>query len=298
MQLVQWKRVRLRGYGAAPWWWVLLWVFLQLDNDPSVVYNVWRSNAAISNVQDTWCYLYAKRDWTYFMKPFFNVSRNNEIYTYMMDTYPEGHRPASSDHINGILFEPSILGRNVDTTFGDMVRTCKFLAEHHHGRKFLVTLSQRYTNMFSYEKLRELTADGDDFNAVYGSQCSELDPDTFRFPASEWIDDYDKTGSYVAKDDDWFKYKYNLGQSHAIDDFDEDSVWFYITMVEPLEEQEDVSRPFQGLWRKCQHSPTKMVERNPFHLTLLALIHQWNQILSSLELTRRLVLNRLPPRTA
>ena len=36
------------------------------------------------------------------------------------------------------------------------------------------------------------------------------------------------------------KYKYNLGQAHAIDDFDEDSVWFYITMVSPLEELDSV----------------------------------------------------------
>ena len=214
--------------------------FLQLDNDPSVVYRIWNTGAAVSNVEETWCYLYAKRDWTYFMKPFFNVDRNNEIYTYMMDTFPEGHRPANSDHINGILFEPSILGRDVDTTFGDMVRTCQYLAEHHHGKNALITLSQRYTNMFSFSRLKELTANGDDFNAVYGSVCNELKPQTFRFPDRDWIDDYDKTGSYLYKEDDQFTYTYNIGQAHAIDDFDEDSVWFYITMVEPLEEQEDV----------------------------------------------------------
>lgn len=50
------------------------------------------------------------------------------------------------------------------------------------------------------------------------------------------------TGSYVdyeildSSGSEILKYKYNLGQSHAIDDFDEDSVWFYITMVEPIEE--------------------------------------------------------------
>ena len=214
--------------------------FLQLDNDPSTVYRIWNSGAAMSNVEETWCYLYAKRDWTYFMKPFFNVDRNNEIYTYMMDTFPNGSGPRNSDHINGILFEPSILGRDVDTTFGDMVRTCQFLAEHHHGKNSLVTLSQRYTNMFSFSRLKELTANGDDFNAVYGSQCRQLNPDEFRFPDRDWVDDYDKTGSYLLKDSEQFKYTYNIGQSHAIDDFDEDSVWFYITMVEPLEEQEDV----------------------------------------------------------
>ena len=36
------------------------------------------------------------------------------------------------------------------------------------------------------------------------------------------------------------KYKYNLGQAHSIDDFDEDSVWFYITMLSPLEELDSV----------------------------------------------------------
>ncbi len=36
------------------------------------------------------------------------------------------------------------------------------------------------------------------------------------------------------------KYKYNLGQAHAIDDFDENSVWFYITMVEPIDDSEQV----------------------------------------------------------
>ena len=35
---------------------------------------------------------------------------------------------------------------------------------------------------------------------------------------------------------DTAKYTYNIGQAHAIDDFDEDSVWFYITMVEPVDE--------------------------------------------------------------
>ena len=65
---------------------------------------------------------------------------------------------------------------------------------------------------------------------MYGSRYPNL-PEDFRFPDSDWVDDYDKTGSYVLKkDDDTFKYTYNLGQSHAIDDFDEDSVWFYITM--------------------------------------------------------------------
>ena len=64
---------------------------------------------------------------------------------------------------------------------------------------------------------------------MYGSSYPKL-PEDFRFPDSDWVDDYDKTGSYVLKDDDTFKYRYNLGQSHAIDDFDENSVWFYITM--------------------------------------------------------------------
>ena len=57
-----------------------------------------------------------------------------------------------------------------------------------------------------------------------------------RFPKQDWIDDHDMTGSYVGSD----KYEYCLGQSHSIDDFDDESVWFYITMVKPLNEMEEV----------------------------------------------------------
>lgn len=55
------------------------------------------------------------------------------------------------------------------------------------------------------------------------------------FPFQDWVDDYNKTGSYIGGN-----YKYNIGQAHAIDDFDEDSVWFYITMVEPIEDLNQV----------------------------------------------------------
>lgn len=62
--------------------------FLQLDNDPSIVYKEYVDGAVKSNIEKSWCHLYAKRDWTYFMEPFFDVSRNNEIYTYLLDTIP------------------------------------------------------------------------------------------------------------------------------------------------------------------------------------------------------------------
>ena len=83
---------------------------------------------------------------------------------------------------------------------------------------------------------------------MYGSRYQDL-PENFRFPFNDWIDDDDKTGSYVDlkvgdynpdSDSEELKYEYNLGQYHAIDDFDEDSVWFYITMVEPIEEMNQV----------------------------------------------------------
>lgn len=85
------------------------------------------------------------------------------------------------------------------------------------------------------------------FNSIYGSEYASI---PFRFPFQDWIDDYDKTSSYVdltvnkykpgATTAGALKYKYNLGQAHAIDDFDEDSVWFYITMVSPIEDLEQV----------------------------------------------------------
>ena len=132
-----------------------------------------------------------------------------------------------------------------------MARTCEFLAKYHHGLGNMTTLAERWTNLMSYEKFRSLTQNGEDeFNSVYGSQYDfGVDGSgSFRFPFQDWVDDHNKTGSYIGDD-----YKYNLGQAHAIDDFDEDSVWFYITMVEPIEdlnqviELEDIM-PFVFWW--------------------------------------------------
>ena len=196
---------------------------------------------------ETWCWLYNSRDWTYFMQPFFNRRRNSEVYSDMLDL-TAGSFPTTSNHINGVIFEQSFMDRGTDPKFGDMAATCEFLARHHHGENNLRTLSERYVNLISYRALQKLTMldinsdyDPDTFNGVYGSVYENL-PDNPRFPLQDWIDDYDMTGSYVdyeildSSGSEILKYKYNLGQSHAIDDFDEDSVWFYITMVEPIEE--------------------------------------------------------------
>ncbi len=232
--------------------------FLQLDSDLANIYKKWIGDKIDGrledNAKDTWCYLYGRRDWTYFIQPFFNKRRNNELFSFMLDTYGPKERPSNSDHINGVIFETSNQGRNLDSEFGDVVKTCEFLARHHHGKNALEVLAMKPRSMLSFSQLKELTAIDNDFNAVYGSECPNLDPDTFRFPEHDWVDDYDKTGSYLLKDDGAFKYNHNLGQAHAIDDFDEDSVWFYITMVEPLEGQEEVVEiedimPFVFWWR-------------------------------------------------
>lgn len=132
--------------------------------------------------------------------------------------------------------------------------------------------------MISFSKLKELTMDGSgEFNSVYGSRYSfGSSPTNMYFPEEDWIDDYDKTGSYVdlkvgnynpqseSDESDELKYKYNLGQAHAIDDFDEDSVWFYITMVSPLDELNQVIEledimPFVFWWEnrgKDNNGPT------------------------------------------
>ena len=44
-----------------------------------------------------------------------------------------------------------------------------------------------------------------------------------------WIADKNKTSTYIND------YEYNIGWRHAIDDFDEESVWMYITMTIPVE---------------------------------------------------------------
>lgn len=252
--------------------------FLQMDKDFDYIYKKWEgtkeTGGLIQNIKNTWYYLYNTRDWTYFLLPFFNVKQNSELYSYMLDTYRESLRPENSNHINGVIFEPSNLGRADDPTFGGIADTCEFLAKYHHNENNLKIVADRYTKMISYQKLKELTTSGDsgEFNSTYGSKYDGI-PSSFRFPFQDWIDDYDKTGSYV-----WLtkgkydpnststelKYKYNLGQSHAIDDFDEDSVWFYITMVSPLEdlnqviEIEDIM-PFVFWWEnrgKENNGPT------------------------------------------
>lgn len=207
----------------------------------------------------------------------------------MLDSIPEdwgASRPTTSNHLNGVIFEASNLGRAVDTTFGDIANTCRFLAKYHHNYNNLNTLATRYTNLIPMSKLKELTSIGEDYNAVYGSCYNDI-IDNIVFWDGDIIDDYDKTGSYVnymeskpndeiiydddshvddVVCDDWndivvcdpdysrcLKYKYNLGHRHAIDDYDEDSVWFYITMVSPIEdlnqviELEDIM-PFVFWW--------------------------------------------------
>ncbi len=80
-----------------------------MDGDLSNIYRTWDSEKGIpvSNIKDTWYYLYNQRDWTYFLKPFFNVNQNNDVYTYMLETFNNDY-PSSSNHLNGIIFEPSI----------------------------------------------------------------------------------------------------------------------------------------------------------------------------------------------
>ena len=190
---------------------------------------------------ETWCWLYSNRDWTYFMQPFFNKGRNTEVYSDMLDL-TSGTFPTTSNHINGVIFEQSFMDRGTDPNFGDMVDTCEFLARHHHGDNNLKIISQLHNNLISLNTLKKLTMldsnsdlDPDTYNGVYGSVYENL-PDNPMFPLQDWVDDYDMTGSYVNSP----KYKYNIGQAHAIDDFDEGSVWFYITMVEPVDQIDQV----------------------------------------------------------
>lgn len=111
--------------------------FLQMDNDFKKVYQKWIQNIAynpdeirvghlMDNAENTWVWLYNTRDWTYFAKPFFDVGRNNEVYSNQLDTfgYSEvGYSPTTpssnvnlcpenSNHLNGVLFEKSAEGRS------------------------------------------------------------------------------------------------------------------------------------------------------------------------------------------
>ena len=208
--------------------------FLQMDNDFKLVYRKQDGNLLVDNACNTWAWLYNTRDWTYFAKPFFDVGRNNEVYSNQLDEFSAELRPENSNHLNGVVFEKAVTGRADDTSFLEIVQSCQFLARYHHNENNLKVLSERYTNLLSYSQLKERTSNAE-FNDIYGSMYNNL-PEDFRFPFIDWVDDYNKTSSYVNSP----KYKYNLGQAHAIDDFDEDSVWFYITMVSPLEELDSV----------------------------------------------------------
>lgn len=94
--------------------------FLQMDKDLKFIYTKWNQTDPSNeddktgtlewNAKNSWYYLYNTRDWTYFLKPFFNVKQNNELYSYMLDTYyidleNKDWRPKTSDHINGVIFE-------------------------------------------------------------------------------------------------------------------------------------------------------------------------------------------------
>lgn len=78
----------------------------------------------------------------------------------------------------------------------------------------------------------EQTKLGDEYNGKYGSEYNPL-PDRQRYPLVDDIDSLNKTGTF-------YGYEYNIGQAHAIDDFDENSVWFYITMVRPIEPDDHI----------------------------------------------------------
>ena len=213
--------------------------FLQMDKDLYGLYKSWAIDGT-SIADETWYYLYNNRDWTYFMKPVFNVGRNNDVFSYIQTIgNPDSQLPTTSDHLNGVVFEKGINQRLDDSTFGDVVEVCEFLARRHHGDNNLKMLAESKSSIIDITRLRELTMKDGRFNAVYGSEYANL-PDSFRYPEQDWVDDFDKTGSYIGKDNDGFKYPFNLGQTHAIDDFDEDSVWFYITMVEPTPEEDRV----------------------------------------------------------
>lgn len=55
--------------------------FLQMDKDFSRIYRNWVNGRDISTIKHSWYYLYSTRDWTYFLKPFFNVNVNNDVFS-------------------------------------------------------------------------------------------------------------------------------------------------------------------------------------------------------------------------
>lgn len=141
------------------------------------------------NADMSWCYLYNTRDWTYFMSPVFNVSRNHELCEnrlLLFNKHPDHPlKPKNSDHINGVIYENSIEdGRNSDSDFGMMVEVCQFLARRHHGEGSLLELASKWGaggNLLSFERIKSLTSDGEEFNAIYGSEYDDL-PSNYVFP--------------------------------------------------------------------------------------------------------------------
>ena len=170
--------------------------FLQMDNDFKFVYRKQIQNALEDNAKNTWVWLYNTRDWTYFARRFFDVSRNNEVYSSQLDAFSRELRPQNSNHINGIVFEKYVDSRSQDMSFLTMVQTCQFLARYHHGENNLKILAERYTNLLPYSTLRELTSANSEFNSMYGSKYPDL-PEDFRFPFVDWIDDFNKTSSFL-----------------------------------------------------------------------------------------------------
>lgn len=144
--------------------------FLQMDNDFKKVYRKFVIDHLDDNARNTWVWLYNTRDWTYFIKPFFDVGRNNEVYSGQLDEFPVDLRPENSNHLNGVVFEKNTSGRSDDISFLGIASTCQFLARYHHNENNLKVLSERYTNLLSYQELKKLTSNSDDFNNVYGSE--------------------------------------------------------------------------------------------------------------------------------
>ena len=181
--------------------------FLQLDADLEGVYeSTW---GYFGHLKDSWYYAYNTRDWTYFMKPFFNRGRNNDVFSQKVDEGKahSGIVPPNSNHLNGVIYEQvytleqnssgTWYMANNDPVFGDMVDACQFLARYHHGANNLKRLSEM-NDILSYENLRRLTMVDGKCNMAYGSKF-EGDLSNMRFPLQDWVDDYDKTSSNLEK---------------------------------------------------------------------------------------------------
>ena len=98
-----------------------------------------------------------------------------------------------------MLFEKSAEGRSQDLSFLGIASSCQFLARYHHNENNPKVLAERYTNLLSYQELKKLTSNSE-LNDVYGSQYTlpeGMSWSDVRLPFLDWIDDYDKTSSYV-----------------------------------------------------------------------------------------------------